>query len=316
MAEIKVYRLFLASSSELERDRERFEIAVNRKNKLLVPQGVFLHLSVWEHFLDTVSATRLQDEYNQEIRRCELFVMLYWTKVGRYTREEFETALGQFHATGKPRLWTYFKTEASEHPPSDADIASLNAFQTRLDELQHFRTEYSTHEHLTGHFSGQLDQLVDNGFIEFNPTANPPLPSSPSGGNTATATNGGIAIGGHNYGSASTHTTTHLPAGAVAPSPPRPRPSSNWAPLFARLRASVVQAGLDKLDVALAIADINAMEQMLIDEDVVDETMAKHISNLVRIAPATRGELQRVFSAPALDGASRGQVTRLVLGLL
>ena len=54
---------------------------------------------LWEDFLDAVSQTRLQDEYNQAIRECDVFVMLFHTKVGQNTKEEFETAFGQFKAT-------------------------------------------------------------------------------------------------------------------------------------------------------------------------------------------------------------------------
>jgi len=74
--------LFLASSSELKEDRKEFEIFINRKNKDWVAQGVFLELIVWEDFLDAVSATRLQNEYDNSIRECDIFVMLFWTKVG------------------------------------------------------------------------------------------------------------------------------------------------------------------------------------------------------------------------------------------
>jgi hypothetical protein len=102
-------RLFLASSSELQADRKAFEIFIYRKNKDWVARDVFLELVVWEDFLDAVSSTRLQDEYNQAIRECDIFVMLFWTKVGRYIEEEFETAFGQFKATHKPSIFTYFK---------------------------------------------------------------------------------------------------------------------------------------------------------------------------------------------------------------
>ena len=62
-------RIFLASSSELEEDRRDFEIFIGRKNKDWIAKGVFLHLVIWEDFLDAVSKTRLQDEYNKAIRR-------------------------------------------------------------------------------------------------------------------------------------------------------------------------------------------------------------------------------------------------------
>jgi hypothetical protein len=102
-------KLFLASSSELKEDRKEFEIFIGRKNKDWVSRGGFLELIVWEDFLDAMSKTRLQDEYNEAIRQCDVFIMLFCTKVGQYTEEEFETAFGQFKATNKPLIFTYFK---------------------------------------------------------------------------------------------------------------------------------------------------------------------------------------------------------------
>ena len=118
-------KIFLASSSELKEDREEFEILIGRKNKDWVARGVFLELVVWEDFLDAVSQTRLQDEYNEAIRECDLFVMLFCTKVGQYTEEEFATAFGQFKATNKPFIFTYFK---------DAQISTGGANQEGPDE--------------------------------------------------------------------------------------------------------------------------------------------------------------------------------------
>ena len=131
---IETKRIFLASSSELKEDRKEFEIFINRKNKDWVDQGVFIELIVWEDFLDAVSKTRLQDEYNKAIRECDIFVMLFWTKVGQYTEEEFETAFGQFKATNKPFIFTYFKdAEISTGSANKKDLMSLWAFQEKLD---------------------------------------------------------------------------------------------------------------------------------------------------------------------------------------
>ena len=57
-----------------------------------------------------MSKTRLQDEYDRAVRESDIFVMLLHTKVGKYMREEFETAFGQFQESGKPWIYTYFKT--------------------------------------------------------------------------------------------------------------------------------------------------------------------------------------------------------------
>lgn len=77
-------KIFLASSSELKRDRDEFEKFIGRKNKVLNKQDVFIELVIWEDFIDHISETGLQDEYNKEVQACDIFVMLFWSKVGPY----------------------------------------------------------------------------------------------------------------------------------------------------------------------------------------------------------------------------------------
>lgn len=161
-------RIFLASSQELAADRQAFAELIRRRNDDWVGRGVHLRLVIWEDFVDAMSKSRLQDEYNVAIKDCDVFVMLFHTKVGPYTEEEFDTAFGQFKATGKPFVYTYFNT-APVDPDSlePADLASRKAFQARLKQLGHFQTRYDNVEGLQLHFWQQLDKLVANGFIRF-----------------------------------------------------------------------------------------------------------------------------------------------------
>ncbi len=103
---------------------------------------------------------------NQEIRECDIFVMLFFTKVGKYTEEEFETAVGQFKATNKPFIFTYFKDAAKSGDSDEDDKKSLLAFQEKLAELGHFYTRYQSTEDLSLQFGSQLDKLADKIFIE------------------------------------------------------------------------------------------------------------------------------------------------------
>ena len=124
----------------MKEDRKDFEIFINRKNKDGGYQGRLRTRRVGG-FSDAVSRRRLQDEYNQEIRNCDLFVMLFWTKVGNYTEEEFETAVGQFKATEGPFIFTYFKDdETTRVTPNEEDIKSLNAFKSKLHLLGRLST--------------------------------------------------------------------------------------------------------------------------------------------------------------------------------
>jgi internalin A len=111
-----------------------------------------------------MSETRLQDEYNQAIHECDVFVSLFFTKTGKYTEEEFTTAYDHFMSTGRPFIYTYFKNApisigaAREH-----DLNSLWRFKDRLGELGHFPTEYDNIDQLQGKFIEQIDEMLDEG---------------------------------------------------------------------------------------------------------------------------------------------------------
>jgi formylglycine-generating enzyme required for sulfatase activity len=156
----KSLKIFLASSAELEDDRKKFEIYISRKNKTLHNRGVFIELVMWEDFIDAMSQTRLQDEYNKAVQECDIFVMLFATKVGQFTREEFETAFGQFQKSNRPWIYTYFKkvnVDLDEIPTED--FMNLRDFQDRLKNLGHFLTKYENIDGLTNHFYEQLEKL-------------------------------------------------------------------------------------------------------------------------------------------------------------
>jgi hypothetical protein len=158
-------KIFLASSSELEQDRRDFEVFISRKNTDWINHGVFLQLVVWENFLDFMSNTRLQDEYNKEICRSDVFVMLFWKKVGAFTEEEFETAFGQFKVTNRPFIFTYFKNApVNVGDVKPEEITTLWNFQKKLRDLGHFQTKYTNTDELQLHFNQQLEKLSANRF--------------------------------------------------------------------------------------------------------------------------------------------------------
>jgi hypothetical protein len=152
---METIKIFLASSSELKEDRVQFELFINKINKEWVKQGVFFELVVWEDFIDAMSATRLQDEYNKAIPGCDIFVMLFQNKVGKYTEEEFNTAFKQFNETKKPFVYTYFKDTGDEKIREE----NLHLFREKLKALGHFETVYKNAEGLLLHFNGQLIKL-------------------------------------------------------------------------------------------------------------------------------------------------------------
>ncbi len=159
---LRTIRIFLASSSELWQDRDEFELYFRQQNDQLLAKGFYLKIVRWENFLDAMSETRLQDEYNEAIRNCEVFLSLFFTKTGKFTEEEFDVARRQFESSGKPLIYTFFRKAVVDIdllPQEDLD--SLRSFQAKLKKLGHFYTRYENIEHLKRQFGDQLDKMLD-----------------------------------------------------------------------------------------------------------------------------------------------------------
>ena len=153
----KTIKIFLASSAELKSDRDDLRLFVSVENDRLHEKGVYLKLIQWEYFLDAVSDTRMQNEYNKALRDCDIVLSLFHTRAGKYTQEEFETALRRFKETGKPLIYTYFKDATDKMIE-----ASLLEFKERLHTLGHFPTNYSNIDDLKVQFKRQLEIIIDN----------------------------------------------------------------------------------------------------------------------------------------------------------
>ena len=156
-------RIFLASSEELRGDRDAFDLYFRQQNDLLRDDGLYLEIVRWENFLDAMSNTRLQDEYNQAVRSCDVFVSLFFRKTGRFTEEEFDVAHAAFIKSGKPRIYTFFKNANVPMGEIGDEVLTLLGFKKKLADHGHFHTAYNDIEHLKRQFRDQIDELLESG---------------------------------------------------------------------------------------------------------------------------------------------------------
>jgi internalin A len=157
----RTIRIFLASSAELREDRDAFDLYFRQQNDQFLEEGFYLEIVRWENFLDAMSETRLEDEYNKAVGACDIFVSLFFTKTGKFTEEEFDTAHRLLKHTGKPRIYTFFKNaEIKTGCAREEDLTSLWKFQKKLASLGHFHTTYDNIEHLKRQFRDQLKKLL------------------------------------------------------------------------------------------------------------------------------------------------------------
>jgi GTPase SAR1 family protein len=163
---LRTIQIFLASSSELIEDRDAIELHLLRMNHdYMGQQGIKLKIVRWENFLDAMSQTRLQDEYNEKARDCDIFLSLYKTKVGKFTEEEFGEAHAAFRAKRKPIVYTYFKNVPIDTASITEEINTLLVFKKRLSGLGHYPTHYKNIEDLKLQFQQQLNKLLEAGQI-------------------------------------------------------------------------------------------------------------------------------------------------------
>jgi hypothetical protein len=163
----QIYRIFLASSNELQEDREQFELFIGRQNNLLKNKHVYLQTVLWEDIGDQVYPTDKQNHYNEELKTCDIFVMLYWTKAGKYSNIEFDLAFAQLRYTGKhPVMFVFEKTAPPTKSVSSKDKSSLKAFQQKLKDYGQFVTQYDDADKLINLFKKNLDKLFADGHLK------------------------------------------------------------------------------------------------------------------------------------------------------
>jgi hypothetical protein len=153
-------KIFLASSFELKEDRKELRIFFSVENDRLYEQGLYLKLIQWEYFLDSMSATRMQDEYNKAVAMCDILVALFHTKAGTYTLEEFNTAWKRFKSTQTPIIYTYFKHTNPAQDTGNTVEESLIAFKKALEGTGHFPTHYENIQDLKLQLKLQLERIL------------------------------------------------------------------------------------------------------------------------------------------------------------
>lgn len=156
---MRTIKIFLASSEELENDRNAFGNLVRRLDRLYEKRGVRIELFEWEDHDAACNDRRKQDEYNDEVRASDMFLALFHTKAGKFTIEEFDVATEEFRRTGiKPKSYVYMR----DILPEENESAELAAFKKRLlEEMGHYWSRYNNRDSMQLHFVMQL-QLVES----------------------------------------------------------------------------------------------------------------------------------------------------------
>ncbi len=153
--------IFLASSAELRKDREKFADFVMNLQKHYSKRGLGFQLEKWEYLDPAYNGRRKQDEYNDVIKKCDVFVALFHNKAGRYTLEEFDLAVQECQTRQLP-LFIYFR-EQTFFDKLKNGTAGLKPITDRIAKLKHFWGSYGTNDKLHLDFVLWLDSYIFDG---------------------------------------------------------------------------------------------------------------------------------------------------------
>lgn len=155
----KTISIFLASSNELKDERIEFGDFVRQIDNIYEKRGTRVILLKWEDFDASYNDCRKQDEYNEKIRACNIFVALFHIKAGEFTIEEFNVAYKEFQSKELPKIYIYCK----DLKQGEKELPELSEFKKRLkDEMGHFWCHFSNSDRLQLHFILQLLNLENS----------------------------------------------------------------------------------------------------------------------------------------------------------
>ena len=122
--------IFLGSSlDELHLDSETMGNYVRKLNDIYMDRDIWIQLDRGDEL----------EEYNEEIRQSDIFLVLFYNQAGQDTIDQFHEALRRFQNAGAPAILTFFRQGEGYDPKQ-----SVLEFMDELDkQLGHYFKKYT-----------------------------------------------------------------------------------------------------------------------------------------------------------------------------
>lgn len=153
---MKTIKVFIASSEELKPERLELIHMIQQLNRILKPKDVEIEPIKWEYLDASMGPLHKQEEYNQELKKCEICLVIFWTRFGDYTKSELDTAYSELFAERNlKKLYVYFKDAEAISP-------ELKAFKENFATTYgHVPCQFDTVDDLMLKFLLQLENYLD-----------------------------------------------------------------------------------------------------------------------------------------------------------
>jgi hypothetical protein len=157
---IQKTKIFIASSNDLSHERKEIVLWASRKNKKLIEKNKYIDLILWEDLLHSFQGDRIQDYFNQEMIQCDIVIVLFYTQLGTFTREEFELTCRCLNQPNNPKhLFVFFKTT----PPKriSKDYIKVLELREQIEQSQQIYLLFDSVDSLLLQLGHQIDLVME-----------------------------------------------------------------------------------------------------------------------------------------------------------
>ena len=116
---------------------------------------------MWEDLLQSFGQQRIQDVFNKQLQECDIVLYLFFTKVGKFTREEFDLAYTRLKQGQKPRyMYVYFKDTAVKISDIDPEILKIRDLKKEIADAEQIFHTFTSPADLELKLKHQLDLVL------------------------------------------------------------------------------------------------------------------------------------------------------------
>ncbi len=126
-------KIFISSTfRDLKEERQIAELEINKMNRTLVNQDIFLELILWEE-TEVKFGSDIKDSLSNLVKECDIFILILSTRYSNYTREEFRHAIERQGNKNKPQIMVMIKDAPIELSGIDIDaLKKLSEFKKEI----------------------------------------------------------------------------------------------------------------------------------------------------------------------------------------
>lgn len=158
---IKKIKIFLASSSELSKEREALKHFCYDETKKNIHKNIFFDLVIWEDLKHSFAGDRIQDYLNQKLLECDIVICLFYKKLGNFTKEEFDIAYDHFKAGQKPKyIYAFFKSGQVEIDDIDKEILKIKELQESIEKSEQIYKKFDSIDSLILQTKEQIEFIL------------------------------------------------------------------------------------------------------------------------------------------------------------